>query len=84
MQTAQRAKQRAPSGREKLFTQGTFVVLDEKGSDYKRLKLKYGTGEFFVHAVQNNRVSSGEIKQMISFYAGNTQATESGVHFRRY
>lgn len=82
-QTTQGAK-KALNVREKLFTQGTLVVLDEKGRDYKRLKLKYGTSEFYVHEVKNNKVGSGEVLQMISFYAGDKHVTESGVHFRRY
>ncbi len=83
-QTEQRATRKAPIGREKLFTPGTLVVLDENGRDYKRLKLKYGTGEFLVHEVKNNKVGTGEVLQTISFYAGSTHATEAGVHFRRY
>ncbi len=74
----------APMGREKLFTPGTLIVLDEKGREYATLKKKYGEEFYTVHAVKNNKTSSGEVLQMVSFYAGQRPVTEPGIHFRRY
>ena len=83
------------TGREKIFTQHTFVVLDETSQDYKTLRKQLKSeGPFRICAVRNMPATNGALAVKGKLLAPTVQfldlEVEGGVkpvegrHFRRY